>query len=74
MTPRKTLFAALLALPMFVWGADGDEFTAKTIEGIDMTFKVISEADKTCQVGTCTDESNWTGYTPRAITRVLPVR
>lgn len=67
MTPRKTLFAALLALPMFVWGADGDEFTAKTIEGIDMTFKVISEADKTCQVGTCTDESNWTGYTPRAI-------
>ncbi|MBR1882912.1 MAG: leucine-rich repeat domain-containing protein [Muribaculaceae bacterium] len=26
-------------------------FTAKTIEGIDMTFKVISEANKTCQVG-----------------------
>ena len=47
---------------MFVWGADGDEFTAKTIEGIDMTFKVISEADKTCQVGTCTVSVS--DYTP----------
>ena len=31
--------------------ADGDTFTAKSTEGIEMTFKVISEADKTCQVG-----------------------
>ena len=30
---------------------DGDEFTAKTIEGIDMRFKVLSAKDKTCQVG-----------------------
>ena len=30
---------------------DGDVFTAKTLEDIDMTFKVISESDKTCQVG-----------------------
>lgn len=30
---------------------DGDEFTAKTIEGVDMKFKVISAKDKTCQVG-----------------------
>ena len=30
---------------------DGDEFTAKTIEGIDMKFQVISAKDKTCQVG-----------------------
>lgn len=37
---------------------DGDEFTAKTVEGIDMKFKVISAEDKTCQVGylTYTDE------------------
>ena len=37
---------------------DGDEFTAKTIEGIDMKFKVISAEKKTCQVGflTYTDE------------------
>ena len=31
---------------------DGDTFTAKTIEGVEMTFKVISASDKTCQVGT----------------------
>ena len=31
--------------------ADGDTFTAKSTEGIEMTFKVISEADKTCQLG-----------------------
>lgn len=30
---------------------DGDTFTAKTVEGIDMNFKVISAAEKTCQVG-----------------------
>ena len=30
---------------------DGDVFTAKTIEGVEMTFQVISKADKTCQVG-----------------------
>ena len=31
---------------------DGDTFTAKTIEGVEMTFKVLSASDKTCQVGT----------------------
>jgi surface protein len=31
---------------------DGDTFTAKTVEGVDMTFKVISASEKTCQVGT----------------------
>ena len=30
---------------------DGDIFTAKTIEGVDMIFKVISVKDRTCQVG-----------------------
>ena len=30
---------------------DGDTFTAKTVEGLEMTFKVISAAGKTCQVG-----------------------
>ena len=30
---------------------DGDTFTAKTVEGIEMTFKVISATEKTCQVG-----------------------
>ena len=31
---------------------DGDIFTATTVEGVEMTFKVISAANKTCQVGT----------------------
>ena len=31
--------------------ADGDMFVYPTVEGIDMLFKVISSADKTCQVG-----------------------
>lgn len=33
---------------MVAWSADGDTFTANTIEGVEMTFKVISEEDKTC--------------------------
>lgn len=30
--------------------ADGDTFTTNTIEGITMSFKVLSESQKTCQV------------------------
>lgn len=54
MRKMKCLVAAMLAT-MFtpvVWAADGDTFTAETVEGVTMTFKVINEADKTCQVGT----------------------
>ena len=29
---------------------DGQFFTSKTIEGVDMTFQVVSAAEKTCQV------------------------
>ena len=31
---------------------DGDVFTANTVEGIELEFKVISEVKKTCQLGT----------------------
>ena len=31
--------------------ADGDFFVCKTVEGVEMTFKVISAVDKTCQLG-----------------------
>jgi len=34
-----------------VWCADGDTFTANTVEGVEMTFKVTNEANKECQVG-----------------------
>ena len=30
---------------------DGDVFTSKTVEGVEMTFEVISASKKTCQVG-----------------------
>jgi len=42
----------MIWLPLVAWCADGDTFTANTVEGIAMTFKVTSEADKQCQVGT----------------------
>ena len=31
---------------------DGTTFTAKTVEGVEMTFTIISSQEKTCQVGT----------------------
>lgn len=31
--------------------ADGDVFTARTVEGVDVTYKVINKEEKTCQVG-----------------------
>ena len=33
------------------WGNDGDVFTGKTVEGVEMYFTVLSEAEKTCKVG-----------------------
>lgn len=52
-----SLFALLYSAA--VWGNDGDVFTAKTVEGIELEFKVISEAHKTCQVGTDEDTGEW---------------
>ena len=40
-----------IIIPMNMLGNDGDIFTAKTIEGIEIKYKVIKEIDKTCQVG-----------------------
>ena len=46
---------------------DGDTFTVKTVEGVEMTFKVISAADKTCQLGdgtkACIDTSTSGSFT-----------
>ena len=60
-------------LPLYIWSADGDTFKAQTTEGVEMTFKVISEKNKTCQVvdgetsietygGTVTIPSQANGY------------
>lgn len=50
---RKVLLSLLVAmgLPTAAWCADGDTFKMKIAEGVEMTFKVISEEEKTCQVG-----------------------
>lgn len=52
---KKKLLLVLTALlaTASAWADDGDTFTANTAEGVEMTFKVISEAEKTCQVGDC---------------------
>ena len=41
----------LMAMPMAAWCADGDTFTYTTTEGVRLTMMVISEDEKTCQVG-----------------------
>lgn len=54
---KKTLFLLLtmVLLPLSGWCADGDTFTITTTEGLTMTMMVLSEADKTCQVGDGSD-------------------
>ena len=39
---------------------DGDIFTAQTIEGVEMTFQVISAKNRTCSVGIDKGEPEWT--------------
>ena len=56
MKRRLPLLAICMLVSMAAWCADGDVFTAKTVEGVTMTFKVTSEANKECQVGD--DEPN----------------
>lgn len=49
---KKILFSMICTLlPMVAWCEDGDVFQATTVEGVTMTFKVISESERTCQVG-----------------------
>ena len=51
---REKLLSILAMLCLTItsaWSADGDTFQAETTEGITMTFKIISESEKTCQVG-----------------------
>ena len=48
----RILFIFLLCIiATSLYAADGDVFTAKTIEGVDMVFRVVNENEKTCQVG-----------------------
>ena len=49
MKKALTLFIAIVHT-MMAWSADGSPFTAN-VNGVTMNFQVISETDKTCQVG-----------------------
>lgn len=54
---KKTLIISALMmvaswLPMTSFADDGDVFVAQTVEGIDMRFRVDSEAEKRCFVAT----------------------
>lgn len=62
MKELRLLLATLLAIALAprAWAADG-EFTATTVEGVTMKFKVLSEADKTCQVATGAISTEYTG-------------
>ena len=48
----KKLFCLLALIHAFLaWGADGDVFYANSSEGVEIAFKIISESNKTVQVG-----------------------
>ena len=49
-TKNFLLLVLCTLLSVHIKAADGDTFTANTIEGVAMTFKIISETDKTVQV------------------------
>ena len=53
----KVFFTIIMALLCCatMWGNDGDIFVAKSSEGIEMTFMVVNEKQKTCKVGTGED-------------------
>lgn len=63
---KRLLWLMMVMLSsMAAWSADGDTFTANTIEGVEMSFIVISENENTCKTyGYATTNGNTTVYTP----------
>lgn len=68
---KKKLIFVLLSLltSSALWAADGDSFTANTVEGVEMTFTVISESEKTCQVY----KSSWNSAISSSITGTVTI-
>lgn len=66
----KNFFLLVLCtlLSVHIKAADGDTFTANTQEGIVMSFKIISEIDKTVQVGNGSYASSISKSTSGAVT------
>lgn len=48
---RLILLAVFMLIDLVAWSADGDTFIAQTIEGVEVTYEIISERNGTCQVG-----------------------
>ena len=46
-------------LPYTAYADDGELFSMQLDEGVKMTFRVISEVEKTCQVGSGKSEDGW---------------
>ena len=60
----RTIFSlVVLLMTLPILGNDGDTFTEETVEGILLTYTIISEAEKTCMVG---EKYNWPVPTARA--------
>ena len=48
---RNLLISFLLSASLSCWCNDGDVFKVTSVEGYEVTYKVLSEKNKTCQVG-----------------------
>ena len=48
---RQLLTLVCILCSTIVWCADGDTFVANTVEGVEVTYQIVSEDDKTCRVG-----------------------
>ena len=62
MIKKIQLLFTLTFASLAAYAADGDVFKANSPEGVEITFKVISEADKTCQMGDGEDCAFATSY------------
>ena len=48
---KKFVLLVMMAIaPSIAWSGVGDEFTVTTQNGVEMTFRIISETEKTCEV------------------------
>lgn len=49
MKKRTLLLMFAMLSCIAAWSADGDTFTASTVEGVEMNFQIISEEENTCK-------------------------
>ena len=59
MWKRLLTLVIVLSVSLCAWSADGDYFQASTQDGVTMSFRILSEAEKSCEV-----RGNGLGMTP----------